>query len=128
MVTFSSNMCRTGYFFIQTASKLYLFRSKCVEIVTFSLPAAEDPLKFMDFGDFFFIMDFTGFWSQVPVCPESRRYFCASAKIDGVTRYFTYTGGSFGNCLMPSTTFLTWFGTLTTYVGDWLRVVPVRPR
>ena len=72
-----------------------------LEIVSFSLPKAEDPLRFMDYGDFFFIMDFTGFWSQVPVCPESRRYFCASAKIKGQTRYFTYTGGSFGNCIMP---------------------------
>ena len=72
-----------------------------LEAPTFSLPKAEDPLRFLEWADFMFIMDFTGFWSQVPVCSKSRQYFCASVEIKGQTRYFTYTGGSFGNRVLP---------------------------
>ena len=36
IVTFSSKMRRTGYFFVQNASKWSLFRPKCVEMVIVS--------------------------------------------------------------------------------------------
>ena len=72
-----------------------------IDAPTFSLPRAEDPLKFVTLGDYFFVMDFSIFWSQTLVSYALRRYFCTTAKIDGVLKHFTWTGGSFGNAILP---------------------------